>query len=452
MEQQHNVSLLWQDCLTYFQDKISDETIRIYLRALQVSLENNVLILYAANQFTINLLQGNYLYEIEETVRHFSGNNELTVQFKLGLKPQVTQPSVNSTVSTEQLAATQPKTKYHSNLLPQYVFENFVKGNSNKLALDIAQQAASKPGDKNSNPLVIYGSSGLGKTHLLHAIGNELVRNNPHARVVYVYAEDFVNKYITSLRSGKIEEFKRFYRSADALLIDDIQFFGRSEGTQEEFFHTFNRLFENGRQIVLASDRYPKEIEKLEERLKSRLGWGLNISIKSPNLETRVAILMKKAEEHNFHLPEDVAFFIGKRLKTNVRELEGALNNVIAYGNLTGKEVTIDFVRDVLKDMLASQDKLVTIENIQKTVAEYYKIRVSDLKSKSRARSITRPRQIAMALAKELTNRSLPEIGKEFGDRDHTTVLHACRTIESLCKENNQIQEDFSNLIRTLSP
>lgn len=450
MEEQHNVSILWQDCLTYFQDKISDETIRIYLRALQVSLENNVLVLYAANQFTINLLQDNYLSEIQETVRHFSGNNQLTVKFKLGLKPQ-TRSALNPVVANQTTPQTAP-VKYQSNLLSQYVFENFVKGNSNKLALDIAQQAASKPGDKNSNPLVIYGSSGLGKTHLLHAIGNELVKNTPNARVVYIYAEDFVNKYITSLRSGKIEEFKKFYRSVDALLIDDIQFFGRSEGTQEEFFHTFNRLFENGRQIVLASDRYPKDIEKLEERLKSRLGWGLNISIKSPNLETRVAILMKKAEEHHFHLPEDVAFFIGKRLKTNVRELEGALNNVIAYGNLTGREITIDFVRDVLKDMLASQEKLVTIENIQKTVAEYYKIRVSDLKSKSRARSITRPRQLAMALAKELTNRSLPEIGKEFGDRDHTTVLHACRTVENLRKENNEFQEDFSNLIRTLSP
>ena len=301
------------------------------------------------------------------------------------------------------------------------------------------------------NPLFLYGGTGLGKTHLLHAVGNAIVDNNPNAKVVYMHSERFVQDMVKALQNNAIEEFKRYYRSVDALLIDDIQFFANKERSQEEFFHTFNALLEGNQQIILTSDRYPKEINGVEDRLKCRFGWGLTVAIEPPELETRVAILMKKAEDHQIHLADEVAFFIAKRLRSNVRELEGALNRVIANANFTGRPITIDFVREALRDLLALQEKLVTIDNIQKTVAEYYKIKVADLLSKRRSRSVARPRQLAMALAKELTNHSLPEIGDAFGGRDHTTVLHACRKIEQLREESHDIKEDYSNLIRTLS-
>ena len=273
----------------------------------------------------------------------------------------------------------------------------------------------------------------------------------PNAKVVYMHSERFVQDMVKALQNNAIEEFKRYYRSVDALLIDDIQFFANKERSQEEFFHTFNALLEGNQQIILTSDRYPKEINGVEDRLKSGFGWGLTVAIEPPELETRVAILMKKADENDIRLPGEVAFFIAKRLRSNVRELEGALNRVIANANFTGRAITIDFVREALRDLLALQEKLVTIDNIQKTVAEYYKIKVADLLSKRRSRSVARPRQMAMALAKELTNHSLPEIGDAFGGRDHTTVLHACRMIEQLREESHDIKEDFSNLIRTLS-
>lgn len=299
--------------------------------------------------------------------------------------------------------------------------------------------------------MFLYGGTGLGKTHLLHAVGNGIMARKPNAKVVYMHSERFVQDMVKALQNNAIEEFKRYYRSVDALLIDDIQFFANKERSQEEFFHTFNALLEGNQQIILTSDRYPKEINGVEDRLKSRFGWGLTVAIEPPELETRVAILMKKADENDIRLPGEVAFFIAKRLRSNVRELEGALNRVIANANLTGRAITIDFVREALRDLLALQEKLVTIDNIQKTVAEYYKIKVADLLSKRRSRSVARPRQMAMALAKELTNHSLPEIGDAFGGRDHTTVLHACRKIEQLREESHDIKEDFSNLIRTLS-
>lgn len=297
----------------------------------------------------------------------------------------------------------------------------------------------------------LYGGTGLGKTHLLHAVGNAIVESKPNARVVYMHSERFVQDMVKALQNNAIEEFKRYYRSLDALLIDDIQFFANKERSQEEFFHTFNALLEGNQQIILTSDRYPKEINGVEDRLKSRFGWGLTVAIEPPELETRVAILMKKAEDHQITLADEVAFFIAKRLRSNVRELEGALNRVIANANFTGRPITIDFVREALRDLLALQEKLVTIDNIQKTVAEYYKIKVADLLSKRRSRSVARPRQLAMALSKELTNHSLPEIGDAFGGRDHTTVLHACRKIKELREESHDIKEDYSNLIRTLS-
>lgn len=331
-----------------------------------------------------------------------------------------------------------------------YTFTNFVEGKSNQLARAAASQVADNPGTA-YNPLFIYGGTGLGKTHLLHAVGNGILAKKPDAKVIYMHSERFVQDMVKALQNNAIEEFKRYYRSVDALLIDDIQFFANKERSQEEFFHTFNALLEGNQQIILTSDRYPKEIDGVEDRLKSRFGWGLTIAIEPPELETRVAILMRKAQENQIRLPEEVAFFVAKRLRSNVRELEGALNRVIANANFTGRPITIDFVREALRDLLALQDKLVTIENIQKTVAEYYKIRVADLLSKRRSRSVARPRQMAMALAKELTNHSLPEIGDAFGGRDHTTVLHACRKIVALKEETHEIKEDFQNLIRTLS-
>ncbi|EPE37560.1 chromosomal replication initiator protein DnaA [Candidatus Photodesmus katoptron] len=339
---------------------------------------------------------------------------------------------------------------YRSNVNLKHKFNNFVEGKSNQLGLAAARQVSDNPGAA-YNPLFLYGGTGLGKTHLLHAVGNSIVDNRPSATVVYMHSERFVQDMVKALQNNAIEEFKRYYRSVDALLIDDIQFFANKERSQEEFFHTFNALLEGNQQIILTSDRYPKEINGVEDRLKSRFGWGLTVAIEPPELETRVAILMKKAEYHNVYLADEVAFFIAKRLRSNVRELEGALNRVIANSNFTGKSITIDFVRDALRDLLALQEKLVTIDNIQKTVAEYYKIKVADLLSKRRSRSVARPRQLAMALAKELTNHSLPEIGDAFGGRDHTTVLHACRKVQQLREESYNIKEDYSNLIRTLS-
>jgi chromosomal replication initiator protein len=339
---------------------------------------------------------------------------------------------------------------HRSNVNPKHKFKNFVEGKSNQLGLAAARQVSDNPGGA-YNPLFLYGGTGLGKTHLLHAVGNAIVDNKPDAKVVYMHSERFVQDMVKALQNNAIEEFKRYYRSVDALLIDDIQFFANKERSQEEFFHTFNALLEGNQQIILTSDRYPKEINGVEDRLKSRFGWGLTVAIEPPELETRVAILMKKAEDHQIHLADEVAFFIAKRLRSNVRELEGALNRVIANANFTGRPITIDFVREALRDLLALQEKLVTIDNIQKTVAEYYKIKVADLLSKRRSRSVARPRQLAMALAKELTNHSLPEIGDAFGGRDHTTVLHACRKIEQLREESHDIKEDYSNLIRTLS-
>ena len=339
---------------------------------------------------------------------------------------------------------------HRSNVNIKHKFNNFVEGKSNQLGLAAARQVADNPGAA-YNPLFLYGGTGLGKTHLLHAVGNAIVDNKPNAKVVYMHSERFVQDMVKALQNNAIEEFKRYYRSVDALLIDDIQFFANKERSQEEFFHTFNALLEGNQQIILTSDRYPKEISGVEDRLKSRFGWGLTVAIEPPELETRVAILMKKAEDHQIHLADEVAFFIAKRLRSNVRELEGALNRVIANANFTGRPITIDFVREALRDLLALQEKLVTIDNIQKTVAEYYKIKVADLLSKRRSRSVARPRQLAMALAKELTNHSLPEIGDAFGGRDHTTVLHACRKIEQLREESHDIKEDYSNLIRTLS-
>ncbi|MDO4626978.1 MAG: chromosomal replication initiator protein DnaA [Pasteurellaceae bacterium] len=454
---ERNLSSLWQECLVRLQDQISSADFNMWLRPLKASqTAPNVLTLYAWNNFVKIQLENVYLSQINKLMQELSqnANLELVVVDESRL-PKQDLPLANQSEAAQPTDAPiqndEPAPQFRSHLNPYHLFANFVEGKSNQMARAVGQKVANHPGDKSSNPLFLYGGTGLGKTHLLQAVGNGILQNNAQAKVLYIHADRFMQEYVKALQTNKMDSFKRYYRSLDALLIDDIQFLSGRDGTQEEFFNTFNALFEGQKQIILTSDRYPREIEKIDDRLKSRFSWGLSIAIEPPELETRVAILLKKAEEKQIDLPEDVAFFIGQKLRTNVRELEGALNRVHAYAGFKGQAITIDFVRETLKDMLSSQDKLVTVENIQKEVAEYYRIKVSDLKSKNKMRSVARPRQLAMALAKELTNRSYPEIGKGFGDRDHTTVLYACRKIEELRAEESSLQEDWSNLIRKLS-
>lgn len=354
------------------------------------------------------------------------------------------QSAANNTVEVEGAL------KHRNNLNRGFNFSSFVEGKSNQLGLAAARQVAENPGGS-YNPLFIYGGVGLGKTHLMQAVGNAMVDRNPNAKVIYLHSERFVADMVKALQLNAINDFKRYYRSVDALLIDDIQFFAGKERSQEEFFHTFNSLLEGGQQIILTCDRYPKEINGLEERLKSRFGWGLTVAVEPPELETRVAILMKKADQVGIELPHEAAFFIAQRIRSNVRELEGALKRVIANAQFTGRAIDVDLVREALKDLLALQDKQVGIDNIQRVVGDYYKIKLNDLLSKRRSRSVARPRQVAMALAKELTNHSLPEIGEAFGGRDHTTVLHACRKIKQMQEEDADIREDMKNLLRSLT-
>lgn len=467
-------SSLWLQCLQQLQEELPATEFSMWVRPLQAELNDNTLTLFAPNRFVLDWVRDKYINNINRLLREHCGHNAPSLRFEVGSRRVTASMPVAATpvrtaadVAAEssapaQLAQRRPVNKtwdddsaasdinHRSNVNPKHKFNNFVEGKSNQLGLAAARQVADNPGAA-YNPLFLYGGTGLGKTHLLHAVGNAIVDNKPNAKVVYMHSERFVQDMVKALQNNAIEEFKRYYRSVDALLIDDIQFFANKERSQEEFFHTFNALLEGNQQIILTSDRYPKEINGVEDRLKSRFGWGLTVAIEPPELETRVAILMTKAEDHQIHLPDEVAFFIAKRLRSNVRELEGALNRVIANANFTGRPITIDFVREALRDLLALQEKLVTIDNIQKTVAEYYKIKVADLLSKRRSRSVARPRQLAMALSKELTNHSLPEIGDAFGGRDHTTVLHACRKIEQLREESHDIKEDYSNLIRTLS-
>ena len=451
---------VWQNCLQALQAELPAQHFSMWIRPLQADSSADALTLYAPNRFVLDWVREKYLNRILELIRDYCGDNAPRLRFDVGSSTQTARVSMSSLMPAKaapeapaaepEIPEPAPKSIVRSNVRTNYTFSNFVEGKSNQLARAAASQVADNPGTA-YNPLFIYGGTGLGKTHLLHAVGNGILAKKPDAKVIYMHSERFVQDMVKALQNNAIEEFKRYYRSVDALLIDDIQFFANKERSQEEFFHTFNALLEGNQQIILTSDRYPKEIDGVEDRLKSRFGWGLTIAIEPPELETRVAILMRKAQENQIRLPEEVAFFVAKRLRSNVRELEGALNRVIANANFTGRPITIDFVREALRDLLALQDKLVTIENIQKTVAEYYKIRVADLLSERRSRSVARPRQMAMALAKELTNHSLPEIGDAFGGRDHTTVLHACRKIESLKEETHEIKEDFQNLIRTLS-
>ena len=450
---------LWQRCLSVLQEELPAQQFSMWIRPLQCVVSDNILTLYAPNRFVLDWVRDKYVNRINELITTTDGQDAYLLRFDVGSKPlsggsktsSSTSASANFTKNNKEAAVASNDTNLpkKANVRVKYTFDNFVEGKSNQLARAAASQVADNPGAA-YNPLFIYGGTGLGKTHLLHAVGNGILQNNPNAKIAYMHSERFVQDMVKALQNNEMEKFKHYYRSVDALLIDDIQFFAGKDRTQEEFFHTFNALLEGNQQIILTSDRYPKEVA-VEDRLKSRFGWGLTIAIEPPELETRVAILKRKAQESNVNLADEVAFFIAKRLRSNVRELEGALNRVIANANFTGRAINIDFVREALRDLLALQDKLVTIDNIQRTVAEYYKIKVADLLSKRRNRSVARPRQLAMALSKELTNHSLPEIGDAFGGRDHTTVLHACRKVKSLREELHDIKEDYSNLIRTLS-
>ncbi|MGP1930248.1 MAG: chromosomal replication initiator protein DnaA [Arsenophonus sp. ET-YP4-MAG3] len=456
--------LLWQKCLTRLRSELPTTEFNMWIRPLQAELNENILELYAPNRFVLDLVRNKYINNINKLLSDFCGSDIPVLKFKIGNKPQITQRyismytkvneaisiPINSIIPTsldnEQF---QTKIIYNSNANTKHTFNNFIKGKSNQLACTIANQVADNPG-RSYNPLFLYSRTGLGKTHLLHAVGNKIITHKTNAKVIYMHSERFVQDIVKALQNNAIEDFKRYYESVYTLLIDDIQFFANKDRPQEEFFHTFNALLEGNQQIILTSDRYPKEINGVKDRLKSRFSCGLTIEIEAPELETRIAILMKKANENKIQLLDEVVFFIAKHLRSNVRELEGALNQIIVNANFKGRIITLDFVREALQDLLALQDKLLTIDNIKKTVAEYYKIKIADLLSKRRSRSVVRPRQIAMALIKKLTNHSLPEIGDAFGGRDHTTVLYACRKIEQLREKTHNIKKDFSNLIRTL--
>ncbi|MFK7975290.1 MAG: chromosomal replication initiator protein DnaA [Halioglobus sp.] len=497
--------IVWQQCVDRLRDELPSQQFHTWIRPLFAQRNDSAVILFAPNRFIKDFVAEKYQERIQELVREIAPDSVLEVSIDIGdagLAPQIADqvsaapelvvdnaqsdnvqafaapervgqansgavaarplnspPSVvgESTV-TRDVGFQAPRrvevegsiTHQQHSLVDNYTFESFVEGKSNQLALAAAQQVAENPGDS-YNPLFLYGGVGLGKTHLMHAVGHALKAQNPEAKVVYLHSERFVADMVKALQLNAINDFKRFYRSVDALLIDDIQFFAKKDRSQEEFFHTFNALLEGGQQMILTCDRYPKEIDGLEERLKSRFGWGLTVAVEPPELETRVAILMKKATEAKVDLPPDAAFFIAQRIRSNVRELEGALKRVMASAHFVGKPIDIELIKDSLKDLLALQDRQVSMDNIQRTAAEYYKIKIADMMSRRRSRSVARPRQMAMALSKELTNHSLPEIGDSFGGRDHTTVLHACRKIKELRETNSDIREDYKNLLRSLT-
>ena len=435
----------WLKCLKLLNGEVPEKQFNTWIRPIQSIESNTLLRLLAPNEFVVQRVNDQYLPRIIDLISEI--NKEIQVSLEVGSRNNST-AKPNSSYKTQKSSEKLPVIQ--SRLNPGFTFDGFVEGKSNQLAKAAAMQVAENIGTS-YNPLFIYGGVGLGKTHLMQAVGNALLTHKPNARISYVHSERFVGDMVRGLQHNTISDFKRSYRSLDALLIDDIQFFAGKERSQEEFFHTFNALLEGQKQVILTCDRYPKEVSGLEERLKSRFGWGLTVAIEPPELETSVAILMKKASLESINLPEEVAFFIAKRIRSNVRELEGALRRVVANSQFTGSEITLDFAKEALKDLLSLQERLVSIENIQKTVADYFKLRVADLLSKRRSRSVARPRQIAMTLAKELTNHSLPEIGNAFGGRDHTTVLHGYRRILELREIENRVNEDYLNLLRTLT-
>ncbi len=455
---------LWNQCLRRLEAELSEQSFNTWIRPLQAVEDEGRLRLLAPNRYVVDWVTQNCAARIGELVDELVPAPAPQVVLEVGSRRAAapgptpvtdgialpSAPAARIAAAISRAKADAPVLQFGGRLNPDFTFANFVEGKSNQLARAAAVQVAENPG-RAYNPLFIYGGVGLGKTHLMHAVGNQVRAKNKDAKVAYVHSERFVGDMVRALQHNTINEFKQAYRTLDALLIDDIQFFAGKERSQEEFFHTFNTLLEGQQQVILTCDRYPKEVEGLEERLKSRFGWGLTVAIEPPELETCVAILMSKASASGAEVPEEVAFFVAKRIRSNIRELEGAMRRVIANSQFTGRPITLEFAKEALKDLLALQERLVTIDNIQKTVAEYYKIRVADLLSRRRSRSITRPRQMAMALSKELTNHSLPEIGDAFGGRDHTTVLHACRVVKELRESQTRLGEDYQNLLRTLA-
>ena len=440
---------LWHHCLRQLESEVPEQQFNTWVRPLQAIERADEILLLAPNRFVVSWIEQNLFGRIEQLLGAAGSARAPRVLLEVGSRSRgVPAPAAGNGVFPAEKP--QEQRLIGSRINPDFTFASFVEGKSNQLAKAAALQVGENPG-RAYNPLFIYGGVGLGKTHLMHAIGNLIRERRPGARIAYVHSERFVSDMVRALQHNTINEFKQTYRTLDALLIDDIQFFAGKNQSQEEFFHTFNALLEGQQQIVLSCDRYPKEVAGLEERLKSRFGWGLTVAIEPPELETCVAILMSKAQATGADLPEEVAFFVAKRIRSNVRELEGALRRVLATSRFTGRAVTLELAREALKDLLAAQERLVTIDNIQKTVAEYYKIRVADLLSKRRSRSIARPRQVAMALARELTNHSLPEIGDAFGGRDHTTVIHACDRVKELREIERRAREDYLNLLRILT-
>lgn len=455
----------WDICVEQLAAELTTEQLNTWIKPLQVEETVQSILLFAPNRFVKDWVTDRYLDRIQSFYsQHVGGTFQVTVRVgssgvMAGTTDRVVEVSKQS-VQVNHQPVSQPKVREpavvegsikHSNRLnADFRFENFVEGKSNQLARAAAQRVSEKPGSE-YNPLFLYGDTGLGKTHLMHAVGNQIRSHNPNAKIIYVHSERFVADMVKALQLNAIADFKRVYRNVDALLIDDIQFFAGKEKSQEEFFHTFNSLLEGGQQIILTSDRYPKEIDNMEDRLKSRFGWGLTVRLEPPELETRVAILINKAQESGVELKRDCAFFIAQKVRSNVRDLEGALKRVLANAHFFGQAITLDFVRETLRDLIAVHDRQISVDNIQRMVADYFKIKISDLLSKRRNRSVARPRQVAMALCKELTDHSLPEIGDAFGGRDHTTVLHACRKIKELSDTDLAIRDDYNNLLKALT-
>lgn len=451
---------LWQQCIARLERELSDQQLNTWIRPLHAVEDGDAVRLLAPNRFVLDWVRNHFFKMIADVVNEFSDGRKLRIQLEVGSsrtvlpsKTDTHQPKnghkINGGTSLKIKNTISEAKAFSNNLNPDYTFANFVQGRSNELARAASEKVAIDNG-KVYNPMFIYGGVGLGKTHLMHAIGNDILRRNSEARVVYLHSERFVADMVKALQRNQMQDFKHYYRSADALLIDDIQFFAGKCRSQEEFFHTFNALLDGRQQVILACDRFPKHINGLEERLKSRFGGGLTVAIDPPELNTRIAILRTKAEQAGVKMPNEVATFMAGHIRSNIRELEGALRRVVANAQFTGKPITVDFVRDALRDMLAPQDNLISIEDIQKTVSEYYKIRVADMISSKRTRTISRPRQISMALAKELTTSSLPEIGRAFGGRDHSTVVYSCRKVNEMRKNDHEIDNDFNTLIRML--
>ncbi len=446
----------WPRCLERLEAEFPAEDVHTWLKPLQASLCEDSYVLYAPNAFVMEEVRSRYLVRIRELLSHFAGTAQVSLE--IGSMHRTASAGSAGTASVGQGAAPAMRTgtaePFQGHLDTHYTFDNFVEGRSNQLGRAAAWQASQQPGDRAHNPLLLYGGTGLGKTHLMFAAGNAMHASKPGMRVMYLRSEQFMSAFTKALydkTSGGMEAFKRQFRDIDALLIDDIQFFAGKDRTQEEFFHTFNALFDGKQQIILTCDRYPREVAGLEPRLKSRLGWGLSVAIDPPDFETRAQIVLSKAAERGTQIPEDVAFLLAKKMRSNVRDLEGALNTLAARANFTGRPITVEFAQETLRDLLRAQQQAIGIPNIQKTVADYYGLQIKDLLSKRRTRSLARPRQMAMALAKEFTEHSLPEIGDAFAGRDHTTVLHACRQIKHLLETDGKLREDWDKLIRKLS-